>query len=81
MRPAEGTNEGSRPGVFVAAIFNPPLSLSSRRGRRVVHKADEAVSVEGTAKALVAGRVGDSPRVPEAGAKARSGTVWGSLDG
>ncbi len=56
-------------------------SLSSRRCRWVVHKAGEAVPVEGTAEALVAGWVGDSPWVPEAGAQARSRTVWRSLDG
>lgn len=74
------------PDWLTALCLNPVcISLSCptqrRRLRWLVHEAGEAVPVEGTAEALVAGRVGDSQRVPQAAAEARGGTVRRSLDG
>lgn len=72
---------GRRVSVWI--LSSSPLScpMQCRRFRWLVHKAGEAVPVEGTTEALVAGRVGDSQRVPQAAAEARSGTVRRSLDG
>lgn len=70
---------------WLAALCLNPVCIycptPCRRFRRLVHKAGEAVPVEGAAEALVAGRVGDSQRVPQAAAETGSGTVWRSLDG
>lgn len=69
-------------GFITGGSLNRPPPLSPcRRFRRFVHEAGEAVSVEGAAEALVAGRVGDPPWVPEAGAQAWGRAVWRSLDG
>lgn len=58
----------------------PPPSFSRWLGW-FVHKASEAVPIQSSPEALVAGRVGDSPWVPEAGAQTGSGPVRGGLDG
>lgn len=58
----------------------PPASFSRWLGWPV-HKAGEAVPVQSPPEALVAGWVGDPPRVPEAGAQTGSGPVRGGLDG
>lgn len=73
---------GSRFSVWILFTSLPSCCpMQCRRLRWLMHKAGEAVPVEGTAEALVAGRVGDTQRVPQAAAEARSGTVRRSLDG
>lgn len=68
-------------GVSIWLISVSSLSRPHRRFGWLVHKTGEAVPVEGTAEALVAGWVGDPPRVPQTATQAWSRTVWRSLDG
>ena len=64
------------------STFNPASVVCvCRWGGRSVHPADEAVPVPHAPETLVAGRMGDPPRVPQDGAQARGRAVWGSLDG
>lgn len=69
-----GMNQGTR-------SWSPTPPSFSRWLGWLVHKAGEAVPVQSSTEALVAGRVGDPPRVPEAGAQTGSGAVRGGLDG